>query len=195
MKNYILLCLSFFLFYLAYSQEKGSMIVGAKAGLNLANIGGRETDNAMKLGAQVGGYGQYYFDPSLDMVVELVVSGQGHAPKTDLDNKLKLLYFNIPVVVRIFLLDNLNLHLGPQFGFLLSAKSKYQNVTFDVKDLFNGFDLGLSLGAGYDFELFNQDLNANLRYTHGITNISTGTISRFNRVIQLSLGINLYKIK
>ncbi len=126
-----------------------------------------------------------------DFQAELLFSWQGHAPKTDFDNKLKLLYLNVPITARYFLVEKVNLHIGPQLGFLLSAKSEFQDQSTDIKEFFKGIDLGIALGGGYDFELFDRDMNATLRYIHGITNISDGPEKRFNRVIQISLGVML----
>ncbi len=181
-----------FLICEAHSQDIGRTIIGAKGGLNLANIGGEETDNAMKIAGHIGGYIEFYFYEAWDIQAELLLSWQGHAPATEFDNRLNLVYINIPVLYRYFPAEQVNLHIGPQFGLLMSAKTKSEGESFDVSAFFKSFDLGLALGGGYEFQAFDRDMNVNLRYIHGVTNIAAeGSGKRFNRVIQLSLGILL----
>jgi hypothetical protein len=54
---------------------------------------------------------------------------------------------------------------GPQIGFLLSAKSRGE----DIGDLYKSSDFGLNLGLGYNF---TEDLSIALRYTIGLSDIA-----------------------
>jgi hypothetical protein len=195
MKKIITLMTAVLFFQFAHAQEWTKTIIGAKGGLNLANIGGQETDNAMKTSLHLGAYAEAYFLEFLNFQIELLLSGQGHAPKTDLDNRLNLTYLNVPLVAQYFPTEHFSLHFGPQFGFLMSAKSKYQNSTTDVKDFFKTFDMGLALGCGYRVRVIERTVSLNARYIHGITNVSTdATASRYNRVIQVSLAVMLFEL-
>ncbi|MBK9018178.1 MAG: PorT family protein [Saprospiraceae bacterium] len=42
------------------------------------------------------------------------------------------------------------LFAGPSFGFLLNAESEYGDSKVDVKSAYNSFDLGLTVGAGFN---------------------------------------------
>ncbi len=194
MKKSLLFLVAIFLSFVLQAQEFGKTDFGVKGGLNLTNIGGQETDNLMKTGANLGVYASSHFLKPVNFQLELMFSSQGHAPKTDLDPKLKLSCLNIPLTVQYYLKDKISIHAGPQFGFLLGANAKYQDITYDMKDQFHGFDLGLALGASYDFSIAGRDLNVTLRYIHGLTNISQSVPGRFNRVLQASLGIKLYEM-
>ncbi|HLF33400.1 MAG TPA: porin family protein [Cyclobacteriaceae bacterium] len=195
MKKSLALILTIFLFQFVNAQEWTQTAIGAKGGLNFANIGGTDTDNATKLAGHLGAYADAYFQESLRFQIELMLSGQGHAPKTDLAARLKLLYLNIPLIVRFYPVNNFSLHAGPQLGFLLNAKAEYQDITYDIKDSFKGIDLGAALGAGYDFNLAGRDINVTLRYIHGLINIADDpTNKRFNRVFQLALGIMIVEL-
>jgi len=194
MKKFLLIAAALCLSYVVNAQELGKTFIGVKGGINATNIGGKETDNALKIGGHFGVFAQSHVVDPLDFRLELLLSGQGHAPKTDLDNKLKLTYLNIPILAQLYPADKFSVYAGPQFGFLLSAKAEYQDLTIKVKDNFKGFDLGFALGAGYDIHVLDRDLNLSLRYIHGLTNISKDSASkRFNRVFQLSLGIWLFE--
>ncbi len=85
-------------------------------------------------------------------------------------------------------LPNLYVEAGPQFGFLVSAKSKFNNGSVDVKDATKGFDFGLGLGAGY---YFTPNIGVNLRYVAGLTDIVKDRIggdSAKNGVFQAGLS-------
>ena len=167
-------------------------IVGAKGGINLANIGG-DTDNSMKIAPHFGMYTEVFFDYFLMMQAEILFSFQGHAAADDFSSSLNLTYINIPVMARYNMGYNINVHTGIQFGFLLSAKSVFQSEKFDVKDQFKGVELGLPIGVGYDF--MDRRFNVTARYVIGLNNISESTTqTRHNNVLQLSFGMLLFRV-
>lgn len=176
-----------------FGQGAPKPIVGAKGGINLANIGGDETDNKVKLAPHVGMYSEVFFDYFLMLQAEILLSFQGHAAPSEFDNKLNLTYLNIPVMARYNLGYNLNVHAGVQFGFLLSAKRIYQDFESDVKDQFKGMELGLPIGVGYD--LMDRKINVTVRYIIGLNNISDNSIQTLhNNVFQISAGVMLFRI-
>ena len=178
----------------AYSQGAPKPIFGAKGGFNFANIGG-ETDNKMKTAFHAGVYSEVFFDYFLMMQAELLLSYQGHAPFDDqpFSSSLNLWYINLPVMARYNIGYNINVHAGFQIGFLLSAKSKYNDSAlgdFNVKDQFKGVDFGLPLGVGYD--LMDRKISITARYIIPINNVSKdAAFKRTNQVFQLSVGIML----
>lgn len=195
MKKLFACILAISLFQIVNAQEWTQTAIGAKGGLNFANIAGTDTDNATKLAGHLGAYADAYFLESLRFQIELLLSGQGHAPKTDLDNRLNLLYLNVPITARFYPVSNLSFHAGPQLGLLLNAKAKFQDLTYDVKDAFKVIDIGAVLGAGYDINFGSRNVNLALRYVHGLTNIADDpNFKRYNRVIQLSIGIMIVEM-
>lgn len=181
-----------------FSQGAPKPIFGAKAGLNLANIGG-ETDNKLKTAFHGGVYSEVFFDYFLMMQMEILLSYQGHAPFDDqpFSAALNLWYLNIPIMARYNLGYNFNVHAGFQLGFLLSAKSKPNDPALgesDVKDQFKGVDFGIPIGVGYEF--WDRKLTASLRYIIPINNIAVSDLAadkRTNSVFQASIGIMLYR--
>lgn len=181
-----------------YAQGAPKPIVGVKGGLNLANIGGDEVDNDLRLAFHAGGYAEVFFDYFLMMQAEFLLSYQGHGgfdPDVLGSSSLNLWYVNIPIMARYNIGYNLNVHAGLQTGILLSAQSKFVDFsgatgTFDVKDQFKTIDLGIPIGVGYDFG--DRDISVMARYIFPINNISTDSFfKRTNNIFQVSIGLKL----
>ena len=132
---------------------------------------------------------------------ELVYSQQGLQSEDEflgavIESKLKLDYLNVPVMAKYYVGEDLALELGPQFGFLMNAKTEVESDTGssedDVKDSFATFDLGIGGGLS-----FNMDTGwfAQARYIIGLSNVddsddSEGSIEDdiTNSVLSLSIG-------
>lgn len=74
------------------------------------------------------------------------------------EDNLRVNYVEVPLVFMKNLGKILNIHFGPQFGFLTSSKVKIYddsgnliNNDFDTKDFLKGNDISFVLGAGFDF--------------------------------------------
>ena len=160
----------------SYSQ---SIKFGIKAGLNYANTTGSEikteaiTNYHAGLVAEISVVKGFAFQP------ELIYSTQGSTYKTvgqDVRNELG--YITIPVMLKINLSNNITLELGPQAGFLLSEKNK-----FDVEET-DTFDFTANTGLGLKI---TKSLFAQARYGLGLTEIKPDSKIK-NSVVQLSLG-------
>ena len=117
----------------------------------------------------------------------------GHAARDDFSNSLNLLNLGIPLMARYNLGYNLNVHAGMQVGLLLSAKSKFQDEKFNVKDQFKTIDIGLPIGAGYEF--MDRQFNLTLCYIIGLNDINESTGGKIkNNVLQLSFGTKLFTV-
>ena len=150
---------------------------GAKAGLNIASITGDNTDNLdpitdfhFGIQAEISISEKFSFQP------ELLYSGQG--------SKVHLNYLNIPLMGKYYVSKGFSLEMGPQLGFLLSAK----NDDTDAKDAFKSLDFGVNFGIGYKLD---NGLNFSARYNLGLSDIND--INGFsdknrNGVFQLSIG-------
>ena len=182
----------------SFAQGAPKPIVGVKGGLNLANIGGDDVDNELRLAFHAGAYSEILFDYFLMMQAEFLLSYQGHGgfdPDVLGSSSLNLWYLNIPIMARYNIGYNLNVHAGIQAGILLSAQSKFVDFsgttsTFDVKDQFKTIDLGIPIGVGYDFG--DRDISVMARYIFPINNISSDSFfRRTNNIFQLSVGFKL----
>jgi len=128
------------------------------------------------------------FSESFGLQPELLFSSAG--AKMD-DSKIKMSYISLPVMLRYQPIEILNVHAGPQFGFLASAKADDGDESMDVKEAYKGLDLGLGIGAGLDLPM---GIGFTARYVLGLSNISDGDDEFFgdevtvkNNAIQLSV--------
>jgi len=155
---------------------------GIRAGVNLSDNSGDDVEADMKAGFQLGVYLVGNLSDKIALQPELVYSGLG---SKDDDESTKLNYISIPVLLRYNINDMINLHVGPQFGILTSAK--YGDT--DIKDGLKGLDTGLAVGLGLDFAAFN----AGLRYYAGLSNINDEGEGDFkNNAIQIVVGYRLF---
>jgi hypothetical protein len=85
--------------------------------------------------------------------------------------------------------DSFNLELGPQIGFLVSAKEKSGGNTTDMKDATKSTDFSLVLGAGYGI---GSSVVLDARYNFGLTqlqkDLGSGESASKNSVFQFSVG-------
>lgn len=161
---------------------------GAKGGLNLANVNGEDVEDAdMRTAFHVGGVFEFMLYDNFSFQPELLYSAQGYKAG---DNKLKLDYLNLPLMGKIYVSDGFNIQVGPQIGFLLSAKQEGEilgyEVEGDVKDNYKEIDFGAALGLGYKLP---SGLFFDARYNLGLTDVpDMENVKAKNGVIQVSLG-------
>ena len=172
---------------------------GVKAGVNLANLTGDDVeDSDMRIAYHVGGYVNYAFSESVSLQPELLFNSVGAKTSYtdpdfgDVEETFVLNYLSVPVDL-VYSFGNFNIQAGPQFGFLLSAKDKYEidgeSDDVDIKDEMKGIDFGVNLGVGANF----GKLNATARYVIGLSNvIDSDDADVKNGVIQVSLGYRLF---
>lgn len=164
---------------------------GAKAGLNLASITGDETDGIESRTAfHVGAVAEISVSDKFSVQPELLYSAQGAKDSFEgIDVDAKIDYLNLPIMAKYYVAEGFSLELGPQVGFLLSAKAEGGGESIDFKDETKGIDFGANFGVGYKLE---SGLNFGARYNLGLSNINDGEDSddfkNQNSVIQLSVG-------
>lgn len=186
MKKIVLTAVAVLGFVVSNAQE---VKYGAKLGLNLSNFAGDAEDANGKLGLLVGGFAEIKISDKFAIQPELLFSAQGSKSEesesssgfsSTSEDTQKLNYLNIPVMAKYYATEKLFIEAGPQIGFLLSAKSEYEDTqTFggstqttsgstDIKEFVNSTDFGLNIGLGFNF---TENIGAGLRYTSGLSNI------------------------
>ena len=204
MRKIILSALAVFAFSFANAQQTK---FGVKGGLNLSNWAG-DTDG-VNLKYKVGFNGGLFADVKLSEKVSLqpevlysLVGTKIDDFTIDIDGQeytgdvnFNMSYIYIPVMLELKVAEKFNLEVGPQLGFLLSAKSvtklegNSQKVKEDIKSIFNTIDFGLNFGANYDFD---EHFILGFRYNLGLSNIAKteeGDSSKIqNSVFSLGLG-------
>lgn len=175
----------------AYAQGLSG---GVKAGLNLANqtfkSSGYTVSPSMLPSFYAGAYVTFMFSEHLGLQPEVLLSGQGAKSG---DDKLKLTYINVPILIRYNVNSVLSFHVGPQIGVLASAKEKFNGGTEDVKDGYKSTDLGVAVGANVDI----KKLNFTFRFVKGLSNVAEsdpdfGDVTIKNYMIQLGVGFTLF---
>lgn len=101
----------------------------------------------------------------------------------------RLNYLNFPILVRYQKAQyGFFAEAGVQPGLLLSAKQK-SSTTTDIKDRTQKFDLGVPVGAGYQFE---NKIGVGVRVTPGLKNINkSDAYKNRNMVSSLRLSYTL----
>jgi hypothetical protein len=198
-----IIVLSLFVSTLQLQAQTSSF--GAKIGLNSSILSGTvNMEPDYKSGLMMGIYLDGAVSKRFHIQPELFYSSQG--AKISYRNggtTTQLSYINLPVVAKLYLGSVLNLQLGPQIGFLVSATDKGKvngtTVNDDLMDIFNGMDFSLATGIGLDFP---GGVNVGARLVFGLSNINKDRgyiapgITRpplTNGVIQFALGVPLAK--
>jgi Outer membrane protein beta-barrel domain len=157
-----------------------SIKFGIKAGFNYANVTGSEIKTDAITSYHAGLVAQLKLTEGIAFQPELLYSTQGATYKTaDTDFKNELGYVTIPVMLKINLSENLSFELGPQAGFLLSEKNKFETSKSNTFDFVANAGLGLKI---------TDSLFAQARYGLGLTEAKTDSEIK-NSVVQVSLGI------
>jgi len=149
---------------------------GIKGGFNFANLSGDSSNDFNVLTSyHIGGLYEARILEHLSLQPELLYSVQGAKVR---DNEIKLNYFTVPVMLKVYVTGNLNIQAGPQFGMLLSESDNfapYKSETFDF-----GFAGGLEF-------FITEGLFAQARYYTGTKEVAENARLK-NNVVSLSLG-------
>ncbi|SKC40753.1 porin family protein [Ohtaekwangia koreensis] len=191
MKNFTTtLVLVFFVSAGAFAQGVSG---GVKAGLNLANQtfsgNGFTSSPSFLPGFHAGAYLTAMFSDHIGLQPELLYSGQGAKSGNE---KYKLTYIAIPVLLRYNVNSVFSFHAGPQIGVLASAKYKVGSASVDYKDNFKSTDVSLAAGVGIDLPM---KLNFNFRFIKGLSDINStddSDVKVKNYTLQLSVGYKLF---
>lgn len=223
-----------------FGAKVGANLSTVKAVIPEITVGGMEASgeenkNSFAPGFHIGGFAEISFNDVFAFQPELQFSLQGSNYKSN-DNqtqnfgafvletestsetKLRSYYLNMPLLAKYKPNENLFFVLGPQVGYLLSAKSKYESQgstkqylngnlvnessdtdsgEIDAKSSFKSIDFGLAIGGGY---FINENIFAEIRYIHGLNNTTKAQTvttplgsydyegSTKSQAIQLSLG-------
>lgn len=158
-------------FVAAGANAAAQWSVGAKGGLNLANLYGSDvTDNKMFTAFGVGAFTMAQFSENMGVMGEVFWQRKGAKDELS-DESLKLDYIEIPVTFMGIYPASDAVRLvgfaGPVFSFLTSAKI----ADIDVKDELTSFDFGGAVGLGALFNAGAMDVTVDGRWTFGFTSI------------------------
>ncbi len=171
--------------------------IGPNIGINSSWLSDQDGDITNPIGLNIGlnytysNYVKWGFSTGVNFSQEGVI-----VKRAGTDFKTRLNYIRVPLKGIYFFNDledsfRPKVYLGPSIGFLMSGDIETSDVDLDAKDYFNGFDVGLLVGTGFNFKFaertwFNFDLN----YTHGLSNVAkVGTNETFNRNVGVTMGV------
>ncbi|UOE42037.1 PorT family protein [Chryseobacterium suipulveris] len=172
---------------------------GLKAGMNVSSLSKTSSmdDAKAKVGFNAGVFMNAPIAENFSIQPELIYSQYGNKATntstatsggTTITRKTTgstiLDYLALPVMFQYNATPSFYLEAGPEFGLLLSGKTKGEVTTTtttgtstttssssgsdDIKDNLNGFNFGVGLGAGY---YFTPNIGVNARYVAGFTDI------------------------
>lgn len=147
------------------------------------------------LGITIGASYQAGICHNLSIVSELYFIMKGgklkeENPLTDFESTLRMYSFELPVMARIHL-GKFHVEAGPSLAYNVHGTQKIDGVTTDLdfNDKPGGyerFETGIQVGAGYSFMVKQKKVYLDIRYCHGLTNISNDT-EMYNRSVLVSL--------
>jgi hypothetical protein len=189
------------LFSLFMVPASAQFTVGARAGANLATEPVKDLYHVFLARPYVGVFAHYKLASPIAFQLGVNYSGEGANYKdlaTDEKYQIRHAFVTIPLLVEYRFDFGGYIELGPQFGLLLSAKSKYNDeASVDSKKYYKGTDVSAGIGLGYDFkqESSLKGFGISARYMRGLTKINKVDIGD-NQDIRsrvLSIGIT-YKL-
>lgn len=165
----------------ASSSSSDGAHFGIKGGVNFSNIYSEDVDdNNVLTSFNAGLFANFPVGDILSIQPEVLYSRKG-AELTYNDDlissttQFKLNYIEVPVLFKVNITENLNVHAGPYFAYLVDAQVKNETEgIIDSEDTddydnddFNKFDVGISGGIG--LELSSFEIGA--RYNYGFSTI------------------------
>jgi len=158
-------------------DEKVTTEFGIKGGFNMSNLYQSEADdNNVLYGFNAGVYATLPISDFIAIQPEILFTTKG--AELEYNNafasgntKFKLNYIEVPLLVRVNITKNFNVHAGGYASYLVNSKVTGDGdfnfeEEIDTEDL-NKFDAGLSAGVGVDF----NPISVGLRYNYGLTTV------------------------
>jgi hypothetical protein len=146
-------------------------------------------------GITIGATCQAGLSKRLSLVSELyfIMKGgklQEDNPLTDAASVLRMYAFELPVLARLHL-GRLHLNAGPSVSYNVHGTQKTDDVLTDLsfQDKPGGykrFEAGFQVGGGFSFNGKQKTAHLDIRYCHGLTNMSRDA-EIYNRSVLVSL--------
>ena len=177
----------------SHAQSAG---LGIKGGALASTINALNMRTTPIPGATAGIYVPWGVGPRMEIQPEVMVSTLGailHEPDGD-DINLRSLYVQVPVSVKMYLNNGLNLSGGYQFGKILMAQRTGTEGSAMVTDDFKAMDMGFVGGVGMDLE---SGLDLTLRAYGAMTPSLREDDALFlkNRSLQFTVGYRVAQFK
>lgn len=196
-KNFIMASAISMLFMVSLAAQP-QLGAGVKGGMNLATqtTTGEGEGVAVRqlIGYNGGVYGNLFVTDMFGLQAELVVFSRGSDWDDVYYNVMdKLIYLDFPLLFKFQPIKYANVHVGPSFGYLLSAKQedKTDGEIYDIMDWYNKLDVGVAFGAEANLPF---RINFTVRYVLGLVS-ATNDVEYIdpwrNNYLQFSLGFRI----
>ncbi|WP_290626018.1 porin family protein [Altibacter sp.] len=162
------------------SVQAQGLDLGIKAGVNFANITDA-SEFSGRTGFVAGVFLGGKFNDNIGIQGELLYSQQGAEFEL---GEFNLDYVNVPIILKYFVSQGLNIQLGPQFGVIVNddTQTVIGEVINDIAT--KDFDVSAVVGLGYDLPL---GLRVDGRYQFGLSDVPESGEGK-NSVVTLSIG-------
>jgi hypothetical protein len=169
---------------------------GVRGGVNFFTWGGDDAsgnDYTNRAGFHAGIYGNMFVTDRFAIEPGAYYSIKGTQADNFVDSRTILSYVDVPILLRFYATEGLNLFVGPQGSILVNSKLEGEafngpTFTFDRDDI-NDLDAGLVLGIGYNLPI---GLNLQGSYDLGLTPVFKDSDANvYNRGFKISLGFSL----
>ncbi len=185
--------------------------IGFKVGYNLVNSNNNfslseiESINEMSHGGYFSTSLNSHFSIQLEVLYikkgwkeTITIVDDGGFVLGTANGKMELPYIEAPILIKYSTksISNLNFYIAPTIGYILEAEyssSGYWNdYSVDTKYWFNNYSFGLGLGLDYMFNVKNQQITIDVRYTEGLSDIyKSETFSLKNKVFSFYVGYGI----
>lgn len=148
---------------------------GVKTGININTVKYRQSAGEMaSVGYYAGLMAQIPISDQLFIRPEVQYSLKGFrypAVGAAGSGNVRFHYIAVPLLAGFPIGDKFAALIGPEIGFLTSAKSKFASGTIDVGNNYQKFDWGLDLGGQYKV---TPELGVAVRYNYGFRTLIKG---------------------
>ena len=168
----------------AQSDSK-TIQLGAKGGVNFSKLTGDDFDDVdSRTSFNAGLIAEIPLSERISFQPEVFYSGQGfdildrdqdNVFDTDQNVEYQLDYIQVPLLLKVYLVEGLSVEAGPQFGFKIHEEfdsepnSDGGDFEIDEDDSYvKDFDTSIALGTSYKFD---GGFFVSARYTMGLTSI------------------------
>jgi hypothetical protein len=170
-----------------------SIDLGVKAGVNFSSINLDNVASSSITGFQAGVIAGIKFSDKLGVQADVLYSKQGaELTVSNVLQQIDLSYVNVPIVLKYYVFQGLNIQVGPQFGFVIDDNIKEILAgQVDAKSA----DVSGVVGLGYDLPL---GLRVDARYNFGFSDVLDGIVpgetnkgDSSNKVFSIAVGYSL----
>jgi Outer membrane protein beta-barrel domain len=172
------------------------MVNVASTNINYGNENSSLSDyKKSNSGLQAGVSFQAGITPAFSLVTEFYFMRKGgklktNNPMTTTESLLHLNSFELPVLAR-FHVGKFYMNAGPSIAYNFSGNSKIDDVSTKLSFTnsaggFKRFDAGVQMGGGIEFPFKQKRIALDIRYNHGLTNISYSK-EMYNRALMISV--------